>query len=561
MAMISSTDTARADTSNWIRVDEEGMLEQGSQSFVELQAFGSDLYAQAENGLFKFRSNPCLEWTKQTISLKDLSPFKSADLSQFPSGTTVKPILLFNGQLYAEVYAAGSTTFDIWRSPDFGKTSMIWNKVVSNGFGDPLNHKLGLLIEYNKKLVAVTTNTRTNPSASFGDEDFYGTGIEVWESPTGDDGSWYQINKDGFGTELTGFGGKTFRTNQDLGAGAIYKSYLYIGTKAHYGGQVWRYDGTGLNGWKDTTPNTMGVGKGPSRAMSMVVYQNFLYLGEGYPTGNLDKFDGSNWEIVIPSDPFAPTNVGIASLAIVDEKLYASTLGDPFYQNVGYYFSQVWGYPFLFKPATCSALAGATISMSPNSDTNELGTSSIQIHTVKAKVEANGAGVSGVEVNFKIISGPNAKPENVGSGATNSNGEAPFNYSAVQGQAGLGTDVIEACFTDVNDNKVCAQATKKWVDTTPPEAKCLKTTGDKKIGWYELTAKDLVDPNPKIFVVDTGSSDEFGPFTSGTMIQYKENSGKPTQKKNEKYIDIKGNGKPAIRTVDASGNEAKASCI
>ncbi len=380
------------------------------------------------------------------------------------------------------------------------------------------------------------------------------------ESSTGDNGNWNQINKDGFGTELLDDNGNAFRTNQDFGSGAIYNGYLYIGTLAHFGGQVWRYDGTGLNGWKDVTPNTMGVGKGPSRAMSMTVYQNYLYLGEGYPTGNLDKFDGSNWEIVIQSKPFAPTNVGIASLAVVDNKLYISTLGNPFYQNVGYYFSQVWGYPFLFKPATCSALAGATISISPISDTNELGTSSIQIHTVKAKVEANGP-VSGVEINFKIISGPNAKPENVGSGGTNSNGEAPFNYSAVQGPAGLGTDVIQACFTDVNGNKVCAQATKKWVDTTPPEAKCIKTAGDKKIGWYELIAKDYIDPNPKIFVVDTGSGNEFGPFMSGTTIQYKQNSGKPTQKKNEKDIEIKGVGEPAVRTVDTYGNEAKASCI
>ncbi len=180
MAMISSVGLSTADTSNWIRVDEEGMLQQGSQTPVRLQAFGSDLYVQAENGLFKFISYPCLEWAKQTISPEDLSPFKSADLSQFPSGTKVKPILLFNRQLYAEVYPIGSTTFDIWRSPDFGKSTMTWNKVVSNGFGDPLNHELGLLIEYNKKLVVVTTNTRTDPSASFGANSYYGTGKFNW---------------------------------------------------------------------------------------------------------------------------------------------------------------------------------------------------------------------------------------------------------------------------------------------------------------------------------------------------------------------------------------------
>jgi YVTN family beta-propeller protein len=346
---------------NWTRVDHEGLFQQTDiQTPLKLSVFGSDLYAQAEDGLYKF-NNSSFDWEKQTISLDDLSPFKSADFSQFPNETYVKPLLVFNGQLYAVVSPQGSTTFEIWRSPDFGKnqTSMTWNKVVSNGFGNPLNHELGLMIEYNSKLLVVTTNTRTDPNASFGDGSYYGPGIQVWESSSGDNGSWYQVNKDGFGTETTIFDWygkeKIIRTNQDFGSGAVYNETLYIGTLSHYGGQVWSYNGTGLNGWKDVTPDTM-IWNGPSRAVSMVVYNDSLYLGEGFPTGNIGKYDGANWEIAVSAGqgffghPFAVTNGGISSLAVANGKLYASTLRNPLSPyNPPYEFAQVWGYPYPYQ--------------------------------------------------------------------------------------------------------------------------------------------------------------------------------------------------------------------
>ena len=121
-------------------------------------------------------------------------------------------------------------------------------------------------------------------------------------------------------------------------------------------------------------------------------------------------------------------------------------------------------------------------------------------------------------------------------------------------------------------------------DVTPPEASCLETVnphgktvppagsttlpgpkgGQNEDGFYQLLATDNVDPNPQIFVVDTGSGTPFGPFASGTNIKYTEDpTATPTQKEMGSSTDavawhIIGNGDAAVLAVDASGNVSDA---
>lgn len=213
----------------------------------------------------------------------------------------------------------------------------------------------------------------------------------------------------------------------------------------------------------------------------------------------------------------------------------------------------------------CIEVTVATIDAGPDA-INELGTPG-QTHTVTATVEAGAdGGVAGVTVDFLILSGPNAGAS--GSDVTDVNGEATFTYVATQGPAGLGTDVIRACFTDEQDDTVCDTAEKLWQDTTPPVAACRPTTnpsgnnvpgGSNEDGFFVLLASDAVDPDPEIFIHDSASSFVAGPFPSGTTIKLIQSpGGKPSVTPGPGVIDwrVRLNGDALLIAVDDSGNES-----
>jgi hypothetical protein len=127
-------------------------------------------------------------------------------------------------------------------------------------------------------------------------------------------------------------------------------------------------------------------------------------------------------------------------------------------------------------------------------------------------------------------------------------------------------------------------------DVTPPEVACLETVnphgrtippagsttlpgpkgGQNEDGFYELLSTDNVDPDPELFVIDSGSGTVFGPFASGTIVKYTEDADAvPEAKKigsdkgNAEAVDwhIIGNGDLIIMAVDDAGNAARALCL
>jgi hypothetical protein len=219
----------------------------------------------------------------------------------------------------------------------------------------------------------------------------------------------------------------------------------------------------------------------------------------------------------------------------------------------------------------CHDVVVATIALTPQTATNELGTPG-QTHTVTATVAAGAdGGVAGVEVGFSIPSGPNAGK--TATATTDPAGQATFTYVATQGLAGLGTDTIEGCFTDSQSTTACDTATKHWVDTTAPAVRCTPTTnpsganvppagenpkaGQNPDGFYVLAATDAVDPNPRLTLADTGSTATFGPFADGTTIKLTQAPGAtPDRKPGAGAIDwqIRLKGDAAVTATDASGN-------
>jgi len=115
-------------------------------------------------------------------------------------------------------------------------------------------------------------------------------------------------------------------------------------------------------------------------------------------------------------------------------------------------------------------------------------------------------------------------------------------------------------------------------DVTPPAAACPEGVnpsgknvpqapgkGQNEDGFYELTATDNVDPDPQIFVADTGSGFVAGPFPSGTKIKLVQAPGAvPNVKPGPNEIDwmITLNGDALVTAVDDAGNvSAAASCL
>lgn len=224
----------------------------------------------------------------------------------------------------------------------------------------------------------------------------------------------------------------------------------------------------------------------------------------------------------------------------------------------------------------CHAVTVADISLSPTSETNDL--TDETSHTVTATVAAGpDGGVSGVTVDFEVTSGPNAGA--TGSAVTDGAGETTFMWTNPnQNASGLGTDTVVASFDDDRGSTLSAGATKAWADLTAPEAACAANVNPagnrppgaepqgttKSHGFFQISASDVIDDDPDVFVRDTGSGTVFGPFDSPTNIRWtKDADATPTQQSiggpnSSVQWHLIGNGDAEVFAVDASGNVADA---
>ena len=133
--------------------------------------------------------------------------------------------------------------------------------------------------------------------------------------------------------------------------------------------------------------------------------------------------------------------------------------------------------------------------------------------------------------------------------------------------------------TDANGDVILEHKTIHVPDVTPPTVQCVEgpnpngkkippagsTTlpgpkgGQNEDGFYRLLAVDNVDPNPKIYVADDGSSFVAGPFANGDVVKITQSpDATPLSKKMAgaviAHIILKGDA--LVYAVDASGNQS-----
>ena len=102
--------------------------------------------------------------------------------------------------------------------------------------------------------------------------------------------------------------------------------------------------------------------------------------------------------------------------------------------------------------------------------------------------------------------------------------------------------------------------------TNPHGAKVPPAANQNPDGFYLLTADDNLDPDPMIWVVDSGSGTVFGPYPSGTTIKYTEAPGATPSEKSigsgngragAVTVHLIGTGDALVYATDASGNESE----
>jgi hypothetical protein len=109
------------------------------------------------------------------------------------------------------------------------------------------------------------------------------------------------------------------------------------------------------------------------------------------------------------------------------------------------------------------------IVLAPAFSTNSVGA----LHTVTATVADMEKSVVGRNVNFTVVSGPNAGL--TGSNLTGSDGQASFTY----GSSVTGMDTIEASFVNSQEETVTSnQVTKTWTDVSTPTPTPTPTPGE-----------------------------------------------------------------------------------
>ena len=234
-----------------------------------------------------------------------------------PNNHSIVHLTEFNGNLYASTNNWDNTLNNthggqILRSSN----GLNWTSVVTQGFGDPTNGEIDRFAVFNNQICASTESYTTTH------------GAEIWCSSTGNSGDWTRAATNGFGNA----------NNSYVGALETFNGYLYAGTAnwnrttmTTTGSEVWRTN----NGITWTQVSTSGFGTTDNNFIAALKsFNGYLYASPGSLSGNgaqvwrCQACDNSDWTKVVDNG-FG--NVGThrcSTLEVFDGRLYCGVDND-----------------------------------------------------------------------------------------------------------------------------------------------------------------------------------------------------------------------------------------
>jgi len=289
LALSVAIAAATAVAPGWMQSNASGFGQPENYHVSALGTFGDQMYAGTWNdgGAQVWRTADGQSWS-QIIPSWSLS------------NTEVYCAMPFGSHLY--VGTGNMAGGEIWRTD--GTT---WEQVASAGLGDENNVGISALAEFGGALYAATANWPPVIGGS-------GDGVEVWRSPSGDAGSWVQVNADGFG-------GSTWT---DISTD-VFQGYLYLGLSRVTGdegslAELWRTDGLT---W--TPVFTDGLGDaGNTHVAAMAEFQGEIYISLRNNTTGGQVWRSANglaWTPVFTDGLGDPTRARPYGLTVYDGRL------------------------------------------------------------------------------------------------------------------------------------------------------------------------------------------------------------------------------------------------
>lgn len=197
------------DGSDWTRIISNGFGHLTNSGVTSQASFGGALY---------FGTNTFGEDAEVWKTGVDLgNPVEITPGFQFPGNTAISSLEVYDGYLYAATHHAAGRGIEVWRCQQCNGSD--WFQVIADGLGNADTRRMPGLSSCDGKLFLAAGNNVT--------------GLEIWESMTGDEGSWIQDAGGGFNdlNNQTGYWGNSVH---------CFGDNLYIGTyNAATGGEVW----------------------------------------------------------------------------------------------------------------------------------------------------------------------------------------------------------------------------------------------------------------------------------------------------------------------------------